>query len=43
MLRTRFAPTIVAISLLAATAQAHFPWIKIDQKQGKQGTVLFYF
>lgn len=43
MFRTQVGFTIVAVSLLSATAQAHFPWIKIDQKQGKQGTVLFYF
>ena len=33
-----------AVAFLAGqSAQAHYPWIKIDQKQGKHGTVLFYF
>lgn len=35
--------TIIVLALLTSSAQAHFPWIKIEQKEGKHGTVLFYF
>ena len=43
MHRNRIFSAVIVVTLFASPALAHYPWIKIDQKQGKQGTVLFYF
>ena len=34
---------MLLLAVITSPALAHYPWLKIDQKQGKQGTVLFYF
>ena len=43
MVRKQTLGFTLLLAIAASPALAHYPWIKIDQKQVKHGAVLFYF